>query len=329
MGRAKTNSGRCILVLAVVAFVITLPTWALGDDYPTSRITMYCGYAPGGTTDTTARALADGISKILGVPVVVETKAGAGATVCAGLTASKKPDGYTIAVISTGALVSRPHLLKIAYDPMNDFTLFCKYTRYIGALTVLAESPIKTVDDFIAWAKANPGLSYSSSGMYTQQQMAVELFAECKGLTLTHVPCKGGGPANRQLLGKHVDFTAGAGSHLNFVKQGLFRQLVFFNTDKRNPDYPDLPTLKELGCKDAPALSYIVVGPKGIPGPIVKKLTAALKQVKEGPEFQKLLKNLGLPADVWSDGEAFKKEVQEQYEWYKGYLERIGAQKKG
>jgi len=126
-----------------------------------------------------------------------------------------------------------------------------------------------------------------------------------------------------------VDFTAGAGSHLKFVKQGLFRQLVFFNTDKRNPDYPDLPISEELGCKDAPALSYIVVGPKGIPGPIVKKLTAALKQVKEGPEFQKLLKNLGLPADVWSDGEAFKKEVQEQYEWYKGYLERIGAKKKG
>lgn len=327
MGYRERNSRTLILVSSILAFMIALPVWALAGDWPTRTITMYCGYSPGGTTDTTARALADGLSEKLGVSVVVESKPGAGATVCAGLTASKKPDGYTIAVISTGALVSRPHLLKITYDPMSAFTLFCKYTRYIGALTVLVESPIKTIEAFIEYAEKNPGLSYSSPGMYTQQQIAVELFAKCKNLKFTHVPCKGGGPANRQLIGKHVDFTAGAGSHLKFVKQGLFRQLLFFNTEVRNASYPDLPTLKELGCQDCPALSYIVVGPKGIPEPIVKKLTTALREVKEGPEFQKLLNNLGLPADVWSEGKDFENEVRQQYIWYEEYLRGIGLLK--
>jgi tripartite-type tricarboxylate transporter receptor subunit TctC len=159
---------------------LTLPCPASAQDYPSRAITVYCGYEAGATTDLTARGLAAGLEKLLGVAVVVENKAGGGATVAAGLVASKKPDGYTLGVVSTGVITVRPQIFKVSYDPFKDFTLIAQYSRYIGGLCVLSDSPLKTIDDFIAYAKAKPGLSYGSSGTYTQQHMAVELF-QCKG----------------------------------------------------------------------------------------------------------------------------------------------------
>jgi tripartite-type tricarboxylate transporter receptor subunit TctC len=301
---------------------------ALAQDFPNKPITVYCGYAAGASTDVTARALAEGAEKLLGVPLVVENKAGGGATVAAGLVASKKPDGYTLAVISTGALTVRPQLLKLAYDPMKDFTLIMQYSVYIGGLCVLRESPIKTIDEFIAHAKARPGLSYGSPGMYTQQHLATELFRECKGLTFKHVPTKGGAEANTQLLGKHTDFVAGAGQHIAYLKQGVFRMLVLYNTDKRDPNFPNVPTLKEIGCPDAPALGYIVVGPKGLPEAITKKLGETFKKVSETPTFQRVLTNFDLPYDYKSRVQ-LEKDVPLEYESIKTFLQKMGVKKEG
>jgi len=311
----------------LMSLLISFSPSAFSQTYPDKPINIYCGYAAGATTDLTARALADGAEKLLRVPVVVENKAGGGATVAAGLVASKKPDGYTLGVISTGALTVRPHLFKVAYNPLQDFTLICNYSRYIGGLCVLKESPIMTIDEFITYAKANPGLAYSSPGMYTQQHLAIELFRQCQGLEFKHVPTKGGAEANTQLLGKHVNFVAGAGQHIQYVKQGVFRMLLVYNTDKRDPNYPNIPALKELGCQDAPALGYIVVGPKGMPEAIYKKLNETFKRVTESPDFQKLLVNLEIPYD-YKDGAKFEKDVLAEYDFYKIFLEKMGAKKK-
>ncbi len=313
-----------ILVFLGSFLALTLPCPASAQDYPTKPITIYCGYEAGATTDLTARALGAGLEKLLGVPVVVENKAGGGATVAAGLVASKKPDGYTLGVVSTGVITVRPHIFKVSYDPFKDFTLIAQYSLYIGGLCVLSDSPLKTIDDFIAFAKSKPGLTYGSSGAYTQQHLAVELFSQCKGLNLKHVPYKGGAPANTALLGKHTDFVAGAGQHMQYVKQGVFRMLMVYNTDKRDPDYPDIPTLKELGCPDAPALGYILVAPKGLPEPIYEKLLTATKKIVEGAEFRKLLKNLDLPYE-FKDGKAMEKGVAAESAWYKEFLPKMGA----
>ncbi|MBM4333680.1 MAG: tripartite tricarboxylate transporter substrate binding protein [Deltaproteobacteria bacterium] len=310
----------------LLVFLAPFPPSASCQTYPDKPINIYCGFAAGATTDLTARGLANGLEKLLGVPVVVENKAGGGATVAAGLVASKKPDGYTLGVVSTGVISVRPHLLKLAYDPLKDFTLICQYARYIGAVTVLKDSPFKNIEEFIAHAKVNPGLSYASPGMYTQQHLATELFRQCKGLDFKHVPTKGGAEANTQLLGKHVNFVAGAGQHIQYVKQGVFRMLAVFNTDKRDPNYPDVPTIKELGCQDAPALGYIVVGPKGLPEAIYKKLSEAIKKVTEGPDFQKLLSHLEIPYD-YKDRAQLEKDVLVEYEFYKTFLEKMGAKK--
>jgi tripartite-type tricarboxylate transporter receptor subunit TctC len=313
-----------ILTVIGSALFLIPPGPALAQDYPSRPITIYCGYEAGATTDLTARGLAAGLEKLLGVAVVVENKAGGGATVAAGLVASKKPDGYTLGVVSTGVITVRPHIFKVSYDPFKDFTLIAQYSRYIGGLCVLADSPLKTIDDFIAYAKSKPGLSYGSSGAYTQQHMAVELFSQCKGLNLKHVPYKGGAPANTALLGKHTDFVAGSGQHIQYVKQGVFRMLMIYNAEKRDPDYPNLPILKELGCPDAPALGYILVGPKGLPEPVYKKLLTATQKIVEGEEFQKLLKHLDLPYD-FKDGKTMEKEVASESAWYKEFLPKMGA----
>jgi tripartite-type tricarboxylate transporter receptor subunit TctC len=193
--------------------------------YPDKPITMYIAFAAGGTTDITGRALAQGIEKILGVPVTIENKGGGGATVANGLLASKKPDGYTLLVTSVGSITMRPLLLKLAYNAQS-FRPLMQFSYYIGGLVVNADSPIKTVDEFVDYAKKNPGLTYSSSGPHTQQQIGVEAFARCKGLVFKHMPTKGGSTANTALMGKHVDFVAGSGSHILLVEQGQFRELA-------------------------------------------------------------------------------------------------------
>jgi tripartite-type tricarboxylate transporter receptor subunit TctC len=309
--------------LALAGF-LSSPAPAPAQSYPDRPITIYCGYAAGATTDLTARALADGAEKLLGVPVVVESKPGGGATVAASLVASRKPDGYTLGVVSTAALTMRPHVLKLPYDPLKDFTVLVNYSRYIGGLCVLSSSPIKTIDEFIAYAKAHPGLSYGSSGMFTQQQLAVEALAQCKGLKFKHVPMKGG--ANTALLGGHTDFVAGAGQHIAYLKQGVFRMLVVYNAEKRDPHYPDIPILKDLGCEDVPANGYIVIGPKGLPDEVCKKLGEVFKKVLDGPAFQKLLENYDLPYE-YKDQKEITAQIAREYEWYKDYVVKSGMKK--
>jgi len=323
------KSFQCFSIAALIAALLfSLPPYAAGQAYPDKPITIYCSYAAGATTDLTTRALAEGVEKMLGVPVVVENKPGGTSTVCAGLVASKKPDGYTLGVISTGALTLMPHMVKLSYNPLKDFTVIMQYSRFLGGLTVLSESPIKTIDDFIAHAKAHPGLSYGSPGMYSQQHLAVELFGQCKGLKLKHVPFKGGAESNTALLGKHLDFVAGSGQHVRFVKQGVFRVLMIYNSNKRDPNFPNIPTQEEIGCQDYPANGMMLAGPKGMPEPAVKKLEEAFKKVSESPNFHKLLDQFDLPYDYKGRAE-LEKEIPPQYEAAKNLLMKMGFKKEG
>jgi len=313
----------CLAAGLTLSNGISSPPPAMGQDYPSKPITLYCAYVAGATTDLTTRALAAGAEKLLGVPIMVENKPGGNATVCASLLATKKPDGYTLAVIPTGMITQMPFVYKVSYSPFNSFTPIMKYSRYIGGLCVLSESPLKNINEFMAYAKSRPGLTYGSPGMYSQQHLAVDLFSQCKGLNLKHVPYKGGSEAITAFLGKHTDFIAGSGSHIPYVKQGAFRMLLVYNATQRDPSYPDIPILSEMGCEDYPADGLMVSGPKGLPDPIRKKLHEVFKQVAEGPEFQKLLVQINLPYD-YKDGVEIDKESPAQYEWFKAFYKKIG-----
>jgi tripartite-type tricarboxylate transporter receptor subunit TctC len=308
------------------AAMLLSPTMASAQNYPDKPITMFVAYAAGATTDLTARALARGAEKILGVPITVENKAGGGATVANGLLASKKPDGYHVLVTSTGSITMRPLLMKLAYTPA-DFTVIMQYTTYIGSLVVNYDAPWKTVDEFVEYARKNPGMSYASSGTHTQQQVAMEAFRQCKGLEFKHVPTKGGSDSNTALMGKHVDFATGSGSHLPLLKQGVFRQLVIFHANKRDPNFPDVPVMSDIGCPPTnPASGMLVVAPAKLPEPIAKKLHDAFKKAAEEPEFQKLLASFTMTYD-YKDGATVTKEIPPEIEWYREYFKRTGASK--
>jgi tripartite-type tricarboxylate transporter receptor subunit TctC len=305
-------------------FTLFCPVLGFSQDFPTKPITIYCGFEAGATTDLTARALAEEGQKILGVPVVVENKAGGGSTVAASLVASKKPDGYTLAVIASSALDTRHLMLDVPYDPFKDFTFIQAYGNYVGGICVKTESPFKTLNDLLEYARKNPGaLSYSSSGIGANQQLAVEYLAKQANVKIKHVPFKGGAPACTALIGGHVDFTAGAGIHLNYVKQGIFRMLAVTSTDKRDPDFPDVPALKDLGYQDLPPQEYLLVGPKGLPDRVFKKLEAGFRQAAYSPEFQKSLKNLSVPFS-FKDRRQLETELPKNYQLYTHLLKEIG-----
>ena len=313
-----------VMTIWSLLIIFLFPLQASSQDFPNKPITIYCGFEAGATTDLTARALAEEGQKILGVPVVVENKAGGGSTVAASLVASKKPDGYTLAVIASSALDTRHLMLDVPYDPFKDFTFIQAYGNYVGGICVKKESPFKTVNDLLEYARKNPGaLSYSSSGIGANQQLAVEYLAKQANVKIKHVPFKGGAPACTALIGGHVDFTAGAGIHLNYVKQGIFRMLAVTSTDKRDPDFPDVPALKDLGYQDLPPQEYLLVGPKGLPDLVFKKLEAGFRQAAYSPEFQKSLKNLSVPFS-FKDRRQLEAELPKNYQLYTHLLKEIG-----
>lgn len=291
--------------------------------FPDKPITLYVAFSAGGTTDITARALAQGVEKILGVPITVENKGGGGATVANGLLATKKPDGYNLLATSTGSITVRPLLVKLAYAP-KDFRVLIQYTSYIGGLVVRADAPYKNIEEFITYAKAHPGMTYASSGPHTQQQVGVESFARCKGLTFKHMPTKGGANSNTALMGSHVDFIAGSGSHLPLIDQGQFKELVIFHQDDRDPKRQEIPVMKDINCPPTnPPNGMIIVSPAGLPDPIAAKLSAAFKQVADSAEFKALLEKYNLP-DTYMSGEDVQKGFPAEIEWYKKYFSDIG-----
>jgi tripartite-type tricarboxylate transporter receptor subunit TctC len=331
-GRSKKVKSKKVLfslfaVVAVTSFFFTLsPISAIAQDFPTKPITLYCGFAAGGTVDLVARSLASGVEKLLGVPVVVETKAGGSSTLCAGLTASKKPDGYTLGIVTSDAVTRLPDLIKVPYDPLKDFTWIGQYVSTIGGLVVHADSPIKTAQEFITYAKAHPGMTYGSSGINSHQGIPIELFAKCKGLQLKEIPYSGGAESVTQMLGKHTDFLCGSGSHIPYVVQGKFRMLFVDMTDKRDPDFPNVPTLKELGCPDIPPNTHLILAPKGMPDAIANKLADAFKKVSEGAEFQKLLKQIQLPYNFKTRVQ-LDKDIPAEVALYKDYHKKSGTKK--
>lgn len=313
--------------LASVACV-ALPLTAQAQNYPNKPITFYVSYGAGATTDITARALARAAEPILGVPIAVDNKGGGGGTVAAGMLVSKKPDGYTVLIGATSALTIRPALMKVSYKA-SDLVGVMQYSYFHnGSIVVPADSPWKTIEDFIAVAKSNPGMSYATAGAggvaTTSQQMGVEALTRCKGLEFKHVPTKGGTEANTMLMGKHVNFTSGSGSHNPLVVDGVFRQLVLFQT-MRDENFPDVRTLKEIGCDwDNPPNSGIVVTVRaGTPPEILRKLEDTFMKIAQSDDFKAMLKQHYLPYDL-KDSKTLNKDLALETTWYKDYFTKSG-----
>lgn len=322
----KAKPARFWLLMAglVAGFLVSA---ARADEYPSRPITIWAAFPPGAAGDLYLRQLADIASRQLGQAIVVDNKPGAGGALAAGtLAGSSKPDGYTLAQAPLAAL-RLPLMQKTTWDPDKDFTYVIHLTGYILCMSVQAESPFKTWADVVAFAKANPGkLVYGSSGQGGTPHVGTEMIAQHAGIKLTHIPYKGGPDLTAALAGGHVMLMSGSTQMKAMVDAGKFRVLNVW-TAERVTIWPEVPTLKELGYPFVFESPYGLVGPKGMPAAVVKKLHDAFKVAMEDPASMALLAKFD-KVPRYLDSEAYRRLATELIEFERKSLATVGLLKK-
>lgn len=272
---------------------------ALAADYPSRPITMVVPFSPGGVSDTTGRPLAMLMSKILGQPIVVENKAGAGGGIGMAHAAKAAPDGYTIMMglpsISAIPVADELQGKKPSYST-SQFEGIARVSADPTVISVRSDSKWQTLQQFIDDAKKDPGsISFSSSGMYGTTHVAMERFAQAAGIKLLHVPYGGGGEQVSALLGGHVQATSQTyGNTSQHIKNGTFRPLAVQSAE-RLAALPDVPTLKELGMDAEYYLWAGLFAPAGLPNDVKTVLREAAKKAIATPEFEKVMEGMGTP----------------------------------
>lgn len=256
--------------------------------YPDRPIRILLGFPPGGSTDGPMRVLAANASKTLGQPIVIENKPGAAGVLPAQMLQSAKPDGYTIAVIPQGVF-RLPYTTDINWNPA-ELGYIIGLTGYVFGIVVQASSPIKTMGEYIAYAKAHPGeLTYSTPGALTTNHLTMEQISRVANVRLNHVPYKGTSESLQALLGGHVQSAAETSGWQPYVESGKLRLLAVWG-EHRMPRFPNVPTLKESGINLAQSSPWGLAAPKGTPAAILSKLHSAFKQAMEEPNFKEVLK---------------------------------------
>jgi len=264
--------------------------------YPERPITLVVPSAPGGTTDFSARLIAEPLSRALGQPVVIDNKPGASGNIGNQLVARAKPDGYTLLLAYSGYQVGNPHLFKKAgWDPIKDFAPVAMLTRAPQVLAAKADLPAKSLRELIAYAKAKPGkLNYASSGNGSIQHIAGELFKQLTGTSITHVPYKGAAPAVQDLLGGQVDlfFTTPA-SVVSQIKADKLKALAV-TSQGRLSSLPQVPTATESGLSNFNLDSWFALyAPAGTPAEIVQLLNGEIGKILAMPDIRKKAEDAG------------------------------------
>jgi tripartite-type tricarboxylate transporter receptor subunit TctC len=295
-------------------------------EFPSKPVTLIVPWAPGGSTDVCLRVLAETTTKYLGQPVVVDNKPGGGGTVGgATMAATAKPDGYTVAQIPI-SVIRYPYMMKVNWDTLRDFTYIIHLTGYTFGVVVKADAPWKTWNEFIAYAKANPGkVTYATPGAGTSLHITMETMAMRQGIKWIQVPMKGGGETTPAVLGGHVTATADSTGWAPQVDAGELRLLVTWG-NQRTKKWPNVPTLKELGYGIVSNSPFGIAGPKGMDPKVVKILHDAFKKGMEDPAFQKVLAQFDMEP-FYKNSEDYAKFVREQCAEEKVILEKMGLKK--
>lgn len=322
---------RQVLTLCLIAAIAAVPSLATGAEFPTRTIELVVPYPPGGSSDALARAIVPALEKSLGGTVTVVNKPGAGGLVAATLVSKAKPDGYTVLVVSTAALVLSPRLEKVEYDSLKDFTYMGLIARLVPMVLVRTDSPWKTFEDLLTYAKGNPGkIRYGTSGPHSPTYVAMATMGREKGVQWVHVPFKGDGPVLNAILGGHIEVaTLNSATYRPHVKAGKLRALVSL-MDTRVKFFPDVPTYKELGFTfDGRGWMQAITGiiaPAGVDRAIVARYESALKQAVESREFQNTVETLGVVAD-YMPGAEYGRETELGYDNAGRMLKDVGLVK--
>lgn len=319
----NTPLSRRMLLASACATALLAPLGASAQSYPSKAITLIVPWPAGGSTDRHMRLLAELAGKQLGQNIIIENKPGGGGTLGPGTMAmTAKPDGYTIAQFPLGML-RIPHMQKMQWDPLKDFTYIVGVSGYTFGFTVRADSPYKTFKDYIEAARKEPGkIDYGSTGAGSSPHLLMEELALNAKVQLNHVPFKGNADLQQALLGGHVMAQSDATGWDKFVDGGQMRLLVTFG-EKRTKRWPNVPTAKELGYGVVSQSPYGLVGPKGMDPAVVKTLHDAFKKAMDDPKHLEVLEQLN--QDLWyRSGEDYAKWAAETYAKDKVLIERLG-----
>lgn len=273
--------------VAIFAAALSLSLGAVAQTYPTKTISLVVPFPPGGTVNLMARLIADRMTTILGQPVIVDNRAGAGGTIGAAAVAKAPADGYTLLMGSMGQAVQPLLYKKLPFDGTKAFTSIATFASVPNVLAVSNNTPAKNMGEFLAYAKANPGaLNMASAGVGSINHLIGEMFEERANVKFSHIPYKGASPATTDLQAGQVSVLfANLPNVLPFAKSGKVR-LLGVASDKRAAAIPDVPTFAEGGVKDVVVESwYGIMAPAGTPPAVVKKLQDAVLAIAKEKEF--------------------------------------------
>ncbi|MDO8280534.1 MAG: tripartite tricarboxylate transporter substrate binding protein [Burkholderiaceae bacterium] len=305
---------------------IAMPSLVRAQSFPSRPIKYICPWPAGGSTDAVIRTLAESAGKALGATIIVENKPGAGGLLGANELANARGDGYTLSQLPHGVF-RIPHMQKVQFDVLKDFTWIACLTGYTFGLVVPTSSPIKSIKDLVDYAKANPEkFTYGSTGTGTSPHLAVEEFAQRAGIKLTHVPFKGNADNMQAVLGGHVMGASDATGWAPHLDSGKLRLLATYGS-KRTKRWPTVPTLNELGYQTVSDSPFGVCGPKNMDPAIVKALHDAFKKTLDDPavlaSFDKYDQSV-----IYMDTAAYTKFARETYAAEKATIERLGMSAK-
>ena len=319
------NKRRLLIKAVPVSALLSKLSWA--QSFPSRPVKLICPFPPGPTTDAIMRAMAAAAGRILGGTVIVENKSGAGGTLGAVEVAGARPDGYTLTMVPE-AFFLMPHMEKVSFDPLRDFTYVICVAGSVYGLVVRADSPIKNVKDLIDYAKANPGkFTYSTAGVGTVNHLAMEEFAERVGIEMLHIPYKGAAPSTTAVLAGEVMASSGQSAWGPHVDRGALRLLATYGTS-RTKRWPNVPTLQELGYGVVAESPFGFAGPRGMDPAVTRRLHDAFKASLDDPAVITVLESNSMQS-LYMDTAAYTRLAMEKFTQARSLIQRLGLAAKG
>jgi len=313
--------------VAMLSLVISTSSWA--DTFPSRPITWVVPYTPGGVTDHTSRMIGKLMADDLGQPVVVDNRPGAGGQLGTEQFKRATPDGYTLLYGTQGTLATSPWLYKnVTYKPMEDFIPVHGMLASPTILVTGANNRFKTIEELVAFAKANPGkVNMGSAGIGTGSHLAGELFQNAAGIKFTHVPYKGSGPALNDLRGGAIDllfdYMVSSTPHL---QAGAIRALAVTGKE-RVAALPDTPTIAEAGFPEAQTTSWAgIFVPAGTPEPVVARLAQSMDKALASETVKTYAREFGSEPLIGLSQDKFSDFVREEMTRWKGVVEKANLQ---
>jgi tripartite-type tricarboxylate transporter receptor subunit TctC len=311
-----------VLVASAAALVALSPALAQQDpaaDYPNRPVKIIVSVPAGGGVDTVTRIFAARLQQRLGQPFVIENRGGGGGNIGAEAAYTSEPDGYTLLATQPAPITSNIALYKkLNFDPVA-LEPVAVMSKFPNVLLVRQDFPAKTVEEFIAYVKANPGkVTYASQGPGTTSHLTSELFAKATGTKMLHVPYRGTGPALNDLVAGHVDFIFMELASAHKLHAGGKARILAVATDKRLDIMPEIPTLIEVGLSDFVSDTWNAISaPPKTPASIIAKLNRAINDVLEEPETKTRFRELNLMAAGGSPQDMAKLKKEETERWSK------------